>query len=177
MQTRYDDALGCAFKKDPGPLPCFVQTRAALDPGCQEVSELIILGEIMGEFLEPDQPAFRPEMLDDKIEKRAIHHWQRHGRLRTGAAVHVSRNCGEQPGSYHCPAPEHQTIGPGDAQTIFGVLNREYPAVGDNGDREPVLYPGDPFPSRASGKGLFLEPGVDREHVNTLILKHGAEVP
>lgn len=171
-----DEALGRGLKEYPGLFPRLIHTHAGLDPGCQEVSELIVLREIMGEFLEPAQPAFRSEMLGYQIKKGAIYLWQGHGRLRDVTAVYVPGNFGEQPGSYGCPAAEHQTVGPGDAKTIFRVLNREYPAIGDNGDRKSVLDPGDPLPSRSSGKGLFFEPGMDREHINTLVLKHDAKV-
>jgi uncharacterized protein YozE (UPF0346 family) len=52
--------LWIAFEKNIGSFFCLINTIAGLDSGCQVVSEFIVLSKIIGEFLKPAEPVFRP---------------------------------------------------------------------------------------------------------------------
>src|SRR5512143_92303 len=112
------------------------------------VSELIVLGKIRGELLQPAQTVLGPEMLVQKIDKRPVDSGQRHRRFRNREAAHVSGDPGKKPGPDRRTAAEHKTVGARYAQTVFSILDREDSSVGDNGDLEPFLYPRNTLPSR-----------------------------
>src|SRR5512143_4148678 len=139
------------------------------------VSELIVLRKIVNELLQPAQTILRPKMRVQEIDKCPIHSRQRYFRFRDRATAHVAGDPGKEPGADHGAPAKHETVCARYAQALMCIPDREDPSVRDNGDHKPLLYPGNARPSRISGKGLMFQPGVDRDHIDALILEHAAK--
>src|SRR5690606_20357299 len=135
------------FKENTGPLLRFFHAIAALNTGAEQMSELEVSGKIMGKFLKSAKPAIRTEKLIYKLYEVGIDIWQEHHGFRNVAAIHFPCDFGEKPRFNNCPPANHQPVSAADPQAILGVLDGEYSAVGDNGNPQPFLYPGDPLPS------------------------------
>src|SRR5512139_1463512 len=124
------------------------------------MAELIVPGEVVSVLLQPPQTVRGTEQAK-VIEEGAIDRGQGDRGPGDRAAEHRTGDLGEEPGPDHRTPAEHQAVGARDREALGRVLDRKYPAVGDDRDLGPCFDSSDRLPSRTPGKGFVLEPGMD----------------
>jgi len=156
------------------PFPRLIHAHAGLHPGRQKVSELVVAGKVMGELFQPAEPVLRPNSSSrSRKEHRA---GQGDPRFRDAAASTFRLISAKSHGLIAAPRPSISRRRPRRP----GSLPRPGPIISRRSryrDRKPFLYAGDSVPARRSGKGFVLEPRVDREQIDALVLEQPAEVP